>query len=43
MLGDSWVEDYAIWFIIFGFLVYVMVIPFDRALQWGEQREIKGQ
>jgi hypothetical protein len=43
MLGDSWFEDCAIWFIVFGFLLCVMVILFDRALQWEEKRERKGQ
>jgi hypothetical protein len=41
MIGDSWVEDCATWFIIFGTLLYVMVILFDRALWWEEQRERK--
>jgi hypothetical protein len=43
MLGDSWVEDCCTWFNIFGFLLYMMVILFDRILQWEEQRERKGQ
>jgi hypothetical protein len=43
MLGDSWVEDCCTWFIVFSFLQCVMVILFDRILQWEEQREIKGQ
>jgi hypothetical protein len=43
MLGDSWVEDSCTWFIAFGFLLCVMVILFDRILQWEEQRERKGQ
>jgi hypothetical protein len=43
MLGDSWVEDYCTWFIVFGFLLCMMVILIDRILQWGEQRERKKQ
>jgi hypothetical protein len=43
MLGDSWVEDCCTWFIVFGFLLYMMVILIDRILQWEEQRERKGQ
>jgi hypothetical protein len=43
MLGDSWVEDCCTWFIVFGFLLYMMVILFDRILQWEEQRERNGQ
>lgn len=43
MLGDSWVEDCCTWFIVFGFLQCMMVILFDRILQWEEQRERKGQ
>jgi hypothetical protein len=43
MLGDSWVEDCCTWFIVFGFLLCMMVILFDRILQWEEQRERKGQ
>jgi hypothetical protein len=43
MLGDSWVEDCYAWFIVFGFLLCMMVILFDRILQWEEQRERKGQ
>jgi hypothetical protein len=43
MLGDSWVEDCCTWFIAFGFLLYMMVILFDRILQWEEQRERKRQ
>jgi hypothetical protein len=43
MLGDSWVKYYCTRFIVFGFLQCVMVILFDRALQWEEQRERKGQ
>jgi hypothetical protein len=39
MLDDSWVEDCATWFIVFGFLLCVLVILFDGALQWKEQRE----
>jgi hypothetical protein len=42
MLGDSWVEDCCTWFIVFGFLICMMVILFDRILQWEEQRERKG-
>jgi hypothetical protein len=38
MLGDSWVEDCCTWFIVFGFLLCMMVILFDRILQWEEQR-----
>jgi hypothetical protein len=41
MLGDSWVEDCYTWFIVFGFLLCMMVILFDRILQWEEQRERK--
>jgi hypothetical protein len=36
MLGDSWVEDCCTWFIVFGFLLCMMVILFDRILQWEE-------
>jgi hypothetical protein len=43
MLGDSWVEDCCTWFIVFSFLLCMMVILFDRILQWEEQRERKGQ
>jgi hypothetical protein len=43
MLGDSWVEDCCTWFIVFGFLLCMMVILFDRIPQWEEQRERKGQ
>jgi hypothetical protein len=43
MLGDSWVEDCCTWFNIFGFLLCMMVILFDRILQWEEQRERKRQ
>jgi hypothetical protein len=43
MLGDSWVEDCYTWFIVFGFLLCMMVILFDRILQWEEQRERKKQ
>jgi hypothetical protein len=43
MLGDSWVEDGCTWFIVFGFLLCMMVILFDRILQWEEQRERKRQ
>jgi hypothetical protein len=43
MLGDSWVEDCCTWFIVFGFLLCMMVILFDRILLWEEQRERKGQ
>jgi hypothetical protein len=43
MLGDSWVEDCCSWFIAIGFLLCVMVILFDKILQWEEQRERKGQ
>jgi hypothetical protein len=43
MLGDSWVEDCCTWFIVFGFLQCMMVILFDRILQWEEQRERKEQ
>jgi hypothetical protein len=43
MLGDSWVEDCCTWFIVFGFLLCVMVILFDRILQWEEKRERKRQ
>jgi hypothetical protein len=43
MLGDSWVEDYCTWFIVLGFLLCMMVILFDRILQWEEQRERKRQ
>jgi hypothetical protein len=43
MLGDSYVEGCCTWFIVFGFLLYMMVILFDRILQWEEQRERKGQ
>jgi hypothetical protein len=41
MLDDSWVEDCCTWFTIFGFLLCMMVILFDRILQWEEQRERK--
>jgi hypothetical protein len=43
MLGDSWVEDCCTWFIVFGFLLSIIVILFDRILQWEEQRERKRQ
>jgi hypothetical protein len=43
MLRDSWVEDGCTWFIVFGFFLYMMVILFDRILQWEEQRERKRQ
>jgi hypothetical protein len=43
MFADSWVEDYCTWFTVFGFLLCMMVILFDRILQWEEQRERKGQ
>jgi hypothetical protein len=43
MLGDSWVEDCCTWFIVFGFLQCMIVILFDRILQWEEQRERKRQ
>jgi hypothetical protein len=43
MVGDSWVEVYCTWFIVLGFLLYMMIILFDRILQWEEQRERKGQ
>jgi hypothetical protein len=43
MLGDSWVEDCCTWFIVFGFLQCMIVILFDRLLQWQEQRERKRQ
>jgi hypothetical protein len=43
MLGDSWVEDYCTWSIVFGFLLCMMVILFDRILEWEEQRERKRQ
>jgi hypothetical protein len=39
MLADSWVEDCCTWFIVFGFLLYMIVILFDRTLQWEEKRE----
>jgi hypothetical protein len=32
MLSDSWVEDCCTWFIVFGFLLCMMVIHFDRIL-----------
>jgi hypothetical protein len=41
MLGDYWVEDYCTWFIVLGFLLCMIVILFDRILQWEEQRERK--
>jgi hypothetical protein len=41
MLGDSWVEDCCTWFVVFGFFLFMMVILFDRILQWEEQRERK--
>ena len=40
MLGDSWVEDCCTWFIVFGFLLCMMVILFDRILQWEDEREM---
>jgi hypothetical protein len=43
MLGDSWVEDCCTWFIVFGFLQCMIVILFERILQWEEQRERKSQ
>jgi hypothetical protein len=43
MLRDSWVEDCCTWFIVFGFLQCMLVILFDRILQWEEQRERKRQ
>jgi hypothetical protein len=42
MLGDSWVEHYCTWFIVFGFLLCVMVILIDRIFHWEEQRERRG-
>jgi hypothetical protein len=38
MLGDSWVEDCCIWFNIFGFLLCMMVIVFDR-IPCGKSKE----
>jgi hypothetical protein len=43
MLGNSWVEDCCTWFIVFGFLQCMIVILFDRILEWEEQRERKRQ
>jgi hypothetical protein len=43
MLGDSSVEDYYTWLIVFGFLQCMIVILFERILQWEEQRERKRQ
>jgi hypothetical protein len=41
MLDDSPIEDDAICFIVFGALFCEIVILFDRALHWEEQRERK--
>jgi hypothetical protein len=43
MLGDSWVEDFAVCFIIFGALFCVLAVLFDRVLQWEEQKARKEQ
>jgi hypothetical protein len=42
MLGDSWVEDCCTWFIVFGFLLCMMVILFDRILQWKSKEKERG-
>jgi hypothetical protein len=39
MFGDSWVEDCCTWFIVFGFLQCMMVILFDRILQWEDKEK----